>query len=1055
MATNGNNGNMNTGNPGGQIDFRGTPNVSQGLGGYTQGYIARSNFSNEFWKQGGYLSESINELKQMKDTYEEMSKVVTNMTKTEQNAKRKIMLEYKKQLQYLENMQKIGFATNEDAIDAVNETNKLLVKGQGKYIELLQKVKEEYKDIQAISESTIDNAINKQNELNKKYKEQKVIFNDVNKILNNAPKDWSSALVKNLKSVKDDLMGFANMFNLQAIANSSLQQSARNKAEIMTNMSTQFGFTSSSQFDSFKNSLNNTLKSMNSDMGAIFNSSDMKTYMANLSTYGITNTKMAQEQMRNSIIASKYLGASVETQTAIFKYMKLTNNNEAMSNYNKTIVGILKSDLGISKQQLDQLTQMATADQDALMASGMSAETYEKYLKQYDTAGAVLTSMYGQDVSKSIMGSVSELARSSYLDAETLISKYGPNAVQAMEVLKNTGDVMKAVQMLTGSASGWGQGAGSNINNSTYQAVLGANNSSALVGYNYLSKDLNKFTDKANDILDGVITTEDLEGFVKETTQLTAVDKIQNMLDVFINGIPWKWTMGLANAALVAYLAAKPFEMYSYIKNMNLTSLLTSKLGEGGPIEGGASKLLGGGTVVGLTATTIAAMALGIAAASKSVYGSGKNETSAKNAVWTSQERDDAGGLASWWHDFKSDAAAVGGTIHKGIAGQLFGSKKAEAQGTWTQIMSLMQDFRSEEDAMLYRLAALMLFDKGNILQYIDVDENHGAIVSKYNNLSQTEKDIVRSYAQQIQADKLGYVRDYDRNVISVNSIDWANYHKAGKNYIPRDNYKALLHKGEMVLNAREADFYRQMFPNGGESDNVPRPSGRIISGLPWTMTAGYPSYPSGSQHRGVDFGIPVGTPVGAAFSGDVIGADSSVNYNTYGSGIRSFGTYVLVKGDNGRYYRYGHLSKLGVLVGQRVNAGDTIGLSGNTGYSTGPHLHFQVQTGTANNTDISPYSYITSGLFQAKGDINIPSFDNKGTLGTEEGVVKLRSRKFIPTAFTSATNGQGGGEDMNRAVDNGINKIINYLDSVREEQAEQRKLINAFSKSRSTELTF
>ena len=285
-------------------------------------------------------------------------------------------------------------------------------------------------------------------------------------------------------------------------------------------------------------------------------------------------------------------------------------------------------------------------------------------------------------------------------------------------------------------------------------------------------------------------------------------------------------------------------------------------------------------------------------------------------------------------------------------------------------------------------------------------------------------------------------------------------YHLAGKDYIPRDNYRALLHKGEMVLNAREAAFYRSMFPYGGESDKVPRPAGRIVTGLPWTMTAGYPSYPKGSQHRGVDFGIPIGTAVGAAMSGIVVDANNKVNYNTYGSGVRSFGEYVLIKGNNGLYYRYGHLSKLGVIPGQIVNAGDTIGLSGNTGYSTGPHLHFQVQTGTGNTTDISPYSYITAGLFQAKGDISIPGIStgvNSTTPGTEEGVKVSPSKRFIPTAFQHG--GIGGGEDsatrISGSVNSGINRIIDYLENVRAEQKEQRELINAFSQTRMSDSNF
>lgn len=157
-----------------------------------------------------------------------------------------------------------------------------------------------------------------------------------------------------------------------------------------------------------------------------------------------------------------------------------------------------------------------------------------------------------------------------------------------------------------------------------------------------------------------------------------------------------------------------------------------------------------------------------------------------------------------------------------------------------------------------------------------------------------------------------------------------------------------------------------------------------------------------------------------------------------------------MIQGDNGLYYRYGHLSQVGVSDGQRVEAGQLIGLSGNTGYSTGPHLHFQVQTGTANNTDISPYGYITSGLFGATGNIvSNPSLIGVEKAGTES-TVKVSTRKFIPKVFT---NNIGGVDDsanrITNSVDGGFRNLIAYLDSIRGEQESQRAMLEAFSSSR------
>lgn len=87
--------------------------------------------------------------------------------------------------------------------------------------------------------------------------------------------------------------------------------------------------------------------------------------------------------------------------------------------------------------------------------------------------------------------------------------------------------------------------------------------------------------------------------------------------------------------------------------------------------------------------------------------------------------------------------------------------------------------------------------------------------------------------------------------------------------------------------------------------------------------------------HYGVDVRLNVGDTINAAFDGVV----RMANYDRYG-----YGHYVLIRHYNGVETLYGHLSKRLVTVGQEVKAGDLIGLGGNTGRSTGPHLHFEVR---------------------------------------------------------------------------------------------------------------
>ncbi|MES3004677.1 MAG: peptidoglycan DD-metalloendopeptidase family protein [Patescibacteria group bacterium] len=96
--------------------------------------------------------------------------------------------------------------------------------------------------------------------------------------------------------------------------------------------------------------------------------------------------------------------------------------------------------------------------------------------------------------------------------------------------------------------------------------------------------------------------------------------------------------------------------------------------------------------------------------------------------------------------------------------------------------------------------------------------------------------------------------------------------------------------------------------------------------------------YASGT-HNGADFRASVGTRVKNVLDGTVVGTGNTDQYK----GCYSFGKWVMVRHDNGLSTIYAHLSVISTSPGQRLDTGDLIGYSGNTGYSTGPHLHITV----------------------------------------------------------------------------------------------------------------
>ena len=89
-------------------------------------------------------------------------------------------------------------------------------------------------------------------------------------------------------------------------------------------------------------------------------------------------------------------------------------------------------------------------------------------------------------------------------------------------------------------------------------------------------------------------------------------------------------------------------------------------------------------------------------------------------------------------------------------------------------------------------------------------------------------------------------------------------------------------------------------------------------------------------EHRGIDFSCPIYTPVRACVSGKILVCGDDPN---------GFGLYVKQSYEGNCLY-YGHLSRIDVKEGQYINTGGMIGLSGNTGRSTGPHLHLEARYG-------------------------------------------------------------------------------------------------------------
>jgi murein DD-endopeptidase MepM/ murein hydrolase activator NlpD len=135
-------------------------------------------------------------------------------------------------------------------------------------------------------------------------------------------------------------------------------------------------------------------------------------------------------------------------------------------------------------------------------------------------------------------------------------------------------------------------------------------------------------------------------------------------------------------------------------------------------------------------------------------------------------------------------------------------------------------------------------------------------------------------------------------------------------------------------------------------------------SGKAYRVTQGYHGKRSHKGHYAVDWKMPEGTPVVAARGGVVLRMKSDSDMGGWDRKYLPEANFVSIRHEDGTIGFYCHLMKDGVLVnvGQNVEAGQVLAYSGNTGYSTGPHLHFSVLRSGGEKLESIPVKFKTKG---------------------------------------------------------------------------------------------
>lgn len=168
-----------------------------------------------------------------------------------------------------------------------------------------------------------------------------------------------------------------------------------------------------------------------------------------------------------------------------------------------------------------------------------------------------------------------------------------------------------------------------------------------------------------------------------------------------------------------------------------------------------------------------------------------------------------------------------------------------------------------------------------------------------------------------------------NENLKNINGLNKKNYKSSIKeNVIENINVKNIVDNQEVqrIQNIQNENINNKNFGK----ILWPVKSGKITSKF---GNRNHPVLKSVKFHRGVDIAVSLGTPVYAGIRGIV----------TFAGKRGKYGNLVEIKGSDGIKVRYAHLSKIDVVAGQRVSDGEKVAETGNTGMSTGPHLHYEI----------------------------------------------------------------------------------------------------------------
>lgn len=294
-----------------------------------------------------------------------------------------------------------------------------------------------------------------------------------------------------------------------------------------------------------------------------------------------------------------------------------------------------------------------------------------------------------------------------------------------------------------------------------------------------------------------------------------------------------------------------------------------------------------------------------------------------------------------------------------------------------TEIKKLEKEYKEKEEAFVERMVAI--YEAGQTT-YLDVLLSSDSVVnfiSNYYMISELAEadnammDAIQNQQKKIENTKKELENEKKEITDSKKEVE-AKRKTLNSTKNTKQSKVNALSEDEKALQAKIDQFNKDIKKAQKEIDEAVKNSegyhGSFSGTLSWPIstsssnwnliTSGYgnrdqPTAGASTNHKALDIGVRY-TTVYAPADGYIVMASKQSGY----------GEFIMIKHSNNLYTCYGHLSSYKVSAGQTVSRGQAIAVSGNTGVSSGPHLHFEVRTSSSYSSRVNPLNYISDSVY-------------------------------------------------------------------------------------------